>query len=143
MTDACAGAPSGAPRQGRGVTILVARAVFITLVGYGGYLLGDSLELRVPWLLWALGGVLAGVGVLALEQAAGRVPLPRFFVGALGAVAGVLLAQLVASALLVFLPAIGTPAGRGFLSLLLAYLDRKSTRLNSSHIQKSRMPSSA
>ena len=27
--------------------------------------------------------------------------------------------------------------------LILPYLDRKSTRLNSSHIQKSRMPSSA
>ena len=27
--------------------------------------------------------------------------------------------------------------------LLVLYLDRKSTRLNSSHIQKSRMPSSA
>ena len=27
--------------------------------------------------------------------------------------------------------------------LAMAYIDRKSTRLNSSHIQKSRMPSSA
>jgi len=112
----------GAPRQGAGITILIARAVFVALVGYGGYLLGDSLELPVPWFVWGLGGLLAGVGVVALEQAAGRVPLPRFFVGALGAVAGVLLAQLVASALLVFLPAIGSSAGRGFLALLLAYL---------------------
>ena len=31
----------------------------------------------------------------------------------------------------------------GFLFLVFALLDRKSTRLNSSHIQKSRMPSSA
>ena len=36
------------------------------------------------------------------------------------------------------------PAGEGAKSLkALAGIDRKSTRLNSSHIQKSRMPSSA
>ncbi len=38
----------------------------------------------------------------------------------LGALGGVLLAQLVASALIVFLPAAGSAGGRGFLSLLLA-----------------------
>jgi uncharacterized protein YacL len=115
----------GAPtRAGRRVT--VARLVFLGLVAYGGYLLGEALDLRVPRPVWALGGaalgVLAGIGVLALEQAAGRVPLPRLFVGALGAVGGALLAQLVAAALLVLLPPVGSPAGRGFLSLLLAYL---------------------
>ena len=116
----------GAPDPGRagrgGAPILIARAVFVTLVGYGGYLLGDSLDLPVPWPVWAGGGVLAGIGVVLLEQVARQVPLPRFFIGALGAVGGVLLAQLVASALLVFLPPIGSPAGRGFLSLLLAYM---------------------
>ena len=35
-----------------------------------------------------------------------------------------------------------TPVDLRFVSML-DYLDRKSTRLNSSHIQKSRMPSSA
>jgi uncharacterized protein YacL len=103
-----------------------ARIVFVILVGYGGYLLGDSLDLPVPWPVWALGGfvagVLAGFAVLGLENAARQVPLPRLFVGGLGAVGGVLLAQLVAAALLFFVPPIGTPAGRGFLSLLLAYL---------------------
>ncbi len=106
--------------------ITVARVVFVTLVAYGGYLLADSLDLPAPWPLWAmgglLGGVLAGVAVVALEQAARRVPMPRLFVSALGALGGVLLAQLLASALIVFVPAVGTSAGRGFLSLLLAYI---------------------
>lgn len=110
------------PRGGRLIT--AARIVFVPLVGYGGYLLGDALGLGSPWLapIWILGGGLAGVAVLALEQAARRVPLSRLFVGALGALGGVLLAQLVAAALIVFVEPIGSPAGRGFLSLLLAYL---------------------
>jgi uncharacterized protein YacL len=104
--------------------VTAARVVFVTLVGYGGYLLGDALDLADGWRWppWVLGGGLAGLAVVALEQAARHVPLPRLFVGALGALAGVLLAQLVASALLVFVEPIGTPAGRGFLSLLLAYI---------------------
>jgi uncharacterized protein YacL len=104
--------------------VTAARVVFVTLVGYGGYLLGDALDLAGGWRwpLWVLGGGLAGLAVVGLEQAARRVPLPRLFVGALGALAGVLLAQLVASALLVFVEPIGTPAGRGFLALLLAYI---------------------
>ncbi|MGH7673482.1 MAG: PIN/TRAM domain-containing protein, partial [Gemmatimonadales bacterium] len=106
------------------MVITIARVIFVTLVGYGGYLLGDALELGSPWLwvVWTAGGVLAGIAVLALEQAARNVPLPRLFVGALGALAGVLLAQLVAAALLVFVEPIGTPAGRGFLALILAYI---------------------
>jgi len=114
--------PLGAPRDGASTAIVVARVIFVTLVGYGGYRLGESLELRVPWVVWALGGLLAGIAVVGLEQAARRVPMPRLFVSALGAVGGVLLAQLVASALIVFLPAIDSAAGRGFLSLLLAYI---------------------
>ena len=114
--------PPGTRRDGASTAIIVARVVFVTLVGYGGYLLGDSLDLPVPWFLPAIGGLLAGVAVVALEQAARAVPMPRLFVSALGAVGGVLLAQLVASALIVFVPAIGTAAGRGFLSLLLAYM---------------------
>ncbi len=106
------------------MVITIARVIFVTLVGYGGYLLGDALELGSPWLwpVWTAGGALAGIAVLALEQAARNVPLPRLFVGALGALAGVLLAQLVAAALLVFVEPIGTPAGRGFLALILAYI---------------------
>ncbi len=115
-------APRGGPRRGPSRAIVVARVVFVTLVGYGGYLLGDSLDSTIPWPVWMLGGGLAGVAVVALEQAARVVPMPRLFVSALGAVGGVLLAQLVASALIVFLPAVGTSAGRGFLSLLLAYM---------------------
>ena len=37
----------------------------------------------------------------------------------------------------------GLPPGQAFPDQLGKALDRKSTRLNSSHIQKSRMPSSA
>jgi uncharacterized protein YacL len=100
--------------------------IFVTLVGYGGYLLVASLNPRGPWLAWALGGfvagVLAGYGVLALERAARQIPLPRLFVGALGAVAGMLLAQVVGPALVVVLPEVDTTAGRGFLSLVLAYI---------------------
>jgi uncharacterized protein YacL len=102
------------------------RLIFVTLVAWGGYLLADSLDLSLPVAAWALGGVLLGalfgVAVLALEQAARRVPLSRLFVGALGAVAGALLAQPVAAALLVVIPGTGTPAGRGFLALVLAYI---------------------
>ena len=62
------------------------------------------------------------MAVVALEQAARRLSMPRLFLSAIGALGGVLLAQLVASALIVFLPAAGSAAGRGFLSLLLAYM---------------------
>jgi uncharacterized protein YacL len=101
-----------------------ARALFVALVGYGGYLLGDALQLahRGLWILWTLGGALAGVGVLALEQAAHHVPLSRLVIGALGAFAGLLLARLVAAALIVFVEPVGTAPGRGFLTLLLAYI---------------------
>jgi uncharacterized protein YacL len=106
--------------------VSLVRTVFVTLVGWGGYLLADSLDLPVPMPVWAVGGILLGVlfgvAVLALEQAARQVPLSRLFVGALGAVAGALLAQLVAAALLVVIPGTGTPAGRGFLALVLAYI---------------------
>ncbi len=108
------------------MVVTLARLIFVTLVGYGGYLFAESLALPVPRLAWALGGMLAGIGagvvVLALEQAARRIPLSRLFVGALGAISGVLLAQLVAAALVVVLPEVDTRAGRGFLSLLLAYI---------------------
>jgi uncharacterized protein YacL len=114
--------PAG--RGGASRAITVARVVFVTLVAYGGYLLADSFSVPPPWgaLGGILGGIAAGVAVVGLEQAARQVPMPRLFVSALGAVGGVLLAQLVASALIVFVPAVGTAAGRGFLSLLLAYM---------------------
>jgi uncharacterized protein YacL len=119
--------PSGGGRAGSSqAAITGTRVIFVTLVGFGGYLLAESLQLPLPWAAWALGGllggILLGVAVVALEQAARHVPMPRLFVAALGAIGGVLLAQLVASALIVFLPAIDSPAGRGFLSLLLAYM---------------------
>ena len=38
-----------------------ARVIFVTLVGYGGYLLAQSLRLPLPWLAWALGGIVVGV----------------------------------------------------------------------------------
>ena len=95
-------------------------------MGYGGYLLAQSLNPPLPWPVWAIGGIVVGVligfAVLALEHAARQVPLARLFVGALGAVVGALLAQLVAASLVVVLPAVDTTAGRGFLVLLLAYL---------------------
>ncbi len=127
MTTTGAGTPSGGPpRSRRGPAFRMVRVTFVTLVGYGGYLLADSLDLPVPGPVWAVGGVLAGVlagfAVLALEQAAREVPLSRLFVGAIGALVGVLLAQVVGPALLVVIPGIGTPAGRGFLALLLAYI---------------------
>jgi len=116
--------PSPTPRADTSRAITIARVVFVTLVAYGGYLLAESFDVPAPWgLLGGLvGGIGAGVAVVALEQAARRIPMPRLFVSALGALGGVLLAQLVASALLVFVPAVGTAAGRGFLSLLLAYM---------------------
>ena len=66
---------------------------------------------------------LAGVAVVALEQAAAAASRCRGCSSRrIGALGGVLLAQLVASALIVFLRPVGSPAGRGFLSLLLAYM---------------------
>ncbi len=126
MTARASPSEPAAPRERPVPLVNFPRVIFVTLVGYGGYLLADSLDLPLPWLAWALGGIMAGVlagfAVLALEHAARQVPLARLFVGTLGAVLGALLAQLVAAALIVFVPAIGTPAGRGFLTLLLAYL---------------------
>src|SRR5262249_13173133 len=114
-------------RRGSASTaITVARVIFVSLVGYGGYLLVESFQPPARWLVWAslgvLGGLIAGVAVVALEQAARRLPMSRLFLSAIGALGGVLLAQIVASALIVFLPGAGTAGGRGFLSLLLAYM---------------------
>ncbi len=118
--------PAGQAPPERRPKVSFARVIFVTLVGYGGYLLAESLNPPGPWLAWALGailaGVLAGFAVLELEHAARQVPLPRLFVGALGALAGLLLAQLLGPALVVVLPAVDSTAGRGFLALLLAYL---------------------
>jgi uncharacterized protein YacL len=121
-----AGRDDGGRRSSTSTAITVARVIFVSLVGYGGYLLVHSFEPPARWLLWAplavLGGVIAGVAVVALEQAARRLPMSRLFLSAIGALGGVLLAQLVASALIIFLPGAGTAGGRGFLSLLLAYM---------------------
>ena len=62
-----------------------------------------------------------------------------------------LLDAVIAAISLVFLSILGTIAGVAIPGLFMSgiapwldwLLDRKSTRLNSSHIQKSRMPSSA
>jgi uncharacterized protein YacL len=115
--------------DGRGsasTAITIARVIFVSLVGVGGYLLVESFDPSGRWYVWApfgvLGGVIAGVAVVALEQAARRLPMSRLFLSAIGALGGVLLAQLVASALIIFLPGAGTAGGRGFLSLLLAYM---------------------
>ena len=121
------GSPAGgARRSSTSTAITVARVIFVSLVGYGGYLLVQSFEPPARWLLWAplaiLGGVLAGVAVVALEQTARHLPMSRLFLSAIGAVGGVLLAQLVASSLIVFVPAAGSAGGRGFLTLLLAYM---------------------
>src|SRR5262245_709560 len=117
----------GQTRRGSASTaITIARVIFVSLVGYGGYLLVESFQPPGRWLVWAplgiLGGLIAGVAVVALEQAARRLPMSRLFLSAIGALGGVLLAQIVASALIVFLPGAGTAGGRGFLSLLLAYM---------------------
>jgi uncharacterized protein YacL len=105
-----------------GPAILVTRVIFVILVGYGGVLLGESVDVNVPGVVWGAAGVLAGIAVIALERAAHAISMPRLFVGALGAIGGVLFAQLLASALIVVVPAIDSRAGRGFLSLLLAYI---------------------
>ena len=74
---------SAEPRPGTGRAILLARVVFVSLVGYGGYLLGESVDGPVPWFVWAVAGLMAGVAVVYLEQAARHVPMPRLFVSAI------------------------------------------------------------
>ena len=89
-----------------GPAILVTRVIFVILVGYGGVLLGESVDVNVPGVVWGAAGVLAGIAVIALERAAHAISMPRLFVGALGAIGGVLFAQLLASALIVVVPAV-------------------------------------
>ena len=90
------------------------------------------LHLRGPWraLLQIAEHPLGGALVLGEQELDGfAVEPPRFFVVAeIGGVVAALLEVLIAGGALLAVPAL---------------LDRKSTRLNSSHIQKSRMPSSA
>ena len=117
----------GRPADSASAAITVARVIFVSLVGYGGYLLVESFEPPARWFaLGAAGGPgrRAGrrgrgrprAGGPAAADAAARFSRPSAPLG------GVLLAQLVASALIVFVPAAGSSAGRGFLSLLLAYM---------------------
>ena len=55
---------AGTRRDDTTRAITVARVIFVSLVGYGGYLLVQSFEPPAPWLVWAplgiLGGVIAG-----------------------------------------------------------------------------------
>ena len=57
-------------------------------------------------------------------------------------VAGITLAALAMPEVMGYTKIAGTPVITGLYTILIP-IDRKSTRLNSSHIQKSRMPSSA
>lgn len=102
--------------------IVIARIVFLALAAFGGYAFGSALGIPWGWPLLAAAGVLAGLVVLAVEEGTRRVPLPRLFVGTLGATLGLLFGQLLGAVLLFFLPAFPRAMGRGFLSLLLGYL---------------------
>ena len=107
----------------------------------------------VPVLVMAAGQLAGGLAWLAIsgEDAPDLVataPVPTSFLmrakieGVLGAV-GVVFAPLVAAlALIAPFQAFVAAAGMA-IAVVAATVDRKSTRLNSSHIQKSRMPSSA
>ena len=113
----------GSPRAGRVVPLL---HLGFLLIGVVNTLLGPILPLLSA--RWQLDD--AGAGALFFLQSAGAI--------AGSALSGPLIKRLGFSPVLAIgfgLMSIGT-AGLGF-------GDRKSTRLNSSHIQKSRMPSSA
>ena len=76
--------------------------------------------------------------------AAASPPLVAAFLGSLVEVVEAFTIVLAASTVRGWRPAaLGTLAGLLTLGAIVATLDRKSTRLNSSHLARSRMPSSA
>ena len=118
------------------------------------------------WIMaaWCVGGVLCILGGLCLAELAGMLPraggLYVYLREAYGPMAGFLLGwnELLfnrpasSGALsIIFARSLGRLGGQRLSNLqevalavfVILVLDRKSTRLNSSHIQKSRMPSSA
>ena len=96
------------------------------IVGLGAL---ATIYIQKPWHLIALWGVIVGIGTGSMALVFAATVANRWFIKRKGLVIGGLTAA-AATGQLIFLPG-------------LSWLDRKSTRLNSSHIPLSRMPSSA
>ena len=97
-------------------------------------------------LLAGLAGMLAGpLWTVNPSMAAGAI-MPAFVIvtiGGLGSYAGAIVAGLMVGLVTAMTIQFYPDWSNAAMYILMAIIDRKSTRLNSSHIQKSRMPSSA
>jgi uncharacterized protein YacL len=103
------------------MAIIFVRAIVLALAAGAGIVLGATLGISIPWLLLAAGGVVLGLLALLLELGVRRVPMERIFIGALGGLFGLILAQAGGTLLTALVPRAGSPA-QGLLALLLGYL---------------------
>ena len=103
------------------MAILFVRVIVLVLAAGAGIALGATLGISIPWPFLAASGVAVGLLALLLELWVRRVPMERIFMGALGGLFGLVLAQAVGTLLTALVPRAGASA-QGLLALLLGYL---------------------
>jgi uncharacterized protein YacL len=103
------------------MAILFIRVIVLVLAGGAGIALGPLVGISAPWPFLGAGGLLVGLLALLLELAVRRVAIERLFVGALGGLFGLILAQALGTPVAALAPRAG-PLAQGLLALILGYL---------------------
>ena len=75
------------------MAILFVRVIVLLLATGAGIALGPAVGISAPWPFLGAGGLAVGLLALSLELGVRRVPMERLFVGALGGLFGLILAQ--------------------------------------------------